>query len=1649
MFTVHMPLPSRGLRGSRALARVAACFLAVLLSVRAAVVINEIHYAPDVKTQHVQFIELYNSGTNSVDLTGWAFTSGVRFAFPTATRIEPGAYLLVAEDPASLQSKYHVTALGPWEGTLSKQADRVVLANGAGEVEDAVDYQLGFPWPTVGDPPGYSIELLNPQLDNNLGGSWRASVTGGAAPQGTVLIASGSEWRYLKGTAEASSPTTAWREPTFNDAAWGVGLAPVGYDSQVTMRTPLSDMPGNFISFFLRRTFVVENPATITALTLEALYDDGFKLWINGSNVLNVALPAGEVPYSDAAQGSARESNAYDTFAIDTPSSLLRKGTNIIAVQVHNILLSGSSDCFFDGRLTAQSGPTGRGPTPGRLNSVYAVMVPPQIRQVEHSPQQPASGVPVQITARVTHPEGVAGVHLLYQVVDPGNYIEITDPAYTTSWTAVPMNDAGTAGDALAGDHIYSATLPKDLQVHRRLVRYRIEAESTAGLSVTVPYADDPEPNFAYYVYNGVPAWTGAVKPGAAGTLGQTVTVPASEMNRLPVFQLIAKKQAVEESTWFSRYGGDAYPWVGTLVYDGHVYDHIHYRARGGVWRYSMCKNMWKFDFNRGHDLQVRDNWGRKYSAKWTKLNLGAAIQQGDYNHRGEQGMFESVGFRLFNLAGVPTCNTTFAQFRVVDAPQEVDSASQYEGDFWGLYLAVEQEDGRFLDEHGLPDANFYKMEGGTGELNNIGPYGPTDKSDLNRFMAGLNGSSTEAWWRTNWHLPNGYSYQAIVQAIHHFDIAAGKNYFYYRDPRTGLWTVHAWDLDLTWAENMYDAGGYGGEVFKSYALAKPALKLEFRNRVREIRDLLFNEDQAWQLIDEYAGRLRGPTNAPSILDADRSQWDYNPKMIDPAYCDNPSSKAGQGRYYRWPNEPTVSKDFNGCVQLMKNYVRFRSTNPAAQGSPLDQLSADTLIPSTPVVQYSGSTNFAVNRLGFRCSAFSGTGGFALLSWRIGEITRPMDPSWTADEPWKYEIESVWESQVTNASQGEVTVPSGVLKVGRTYRARARMTDLTGRTSHWSAPVEFVAGEPDNAQALADFLRLTEIMFQPPGGSDLEYVELHNASTNLALDLTGVTFTDGIHFTFPAGAKLSPGGYALVVRAASTDNFSAFRAYYHLDSSTALYGPYSGALADGGELLVVKTAPGGSEIVSLTYSDGRGWPVAAAGAGHSLVPLDSAMKSQAAGELNYGGNWRSSSFLGGSPGRADPTPAGGMVLNEIMAHTRFTDPAFPGYDSNDWIELFNPTAVPVRLLGWFLSDDPANLKKWALPDLTLPAMGWIVFDETTGFHQPITTGFGINEAGERLYLSFLTGEGQDRVGDAISFKGQPSDRSIGRYPDGGAEGQSLMPTRGSANQAATATAVISELMYHPPDLGTNQVDNVGDEYVELLNLTAGPLDLYTSAGPWRVDGSVEFSFPVGTVLPANGHALVVGFDPANSPTALASFRAHYGITGTNVPIYGPYQGKLPNSSGRVALEKPQAPDNAVDPISWVIVDEVLYADGPPWPVLADGAGRALRRVGWVGSGNEAAHWLAADPDPGSGSGPDESELLFTAASFEPDGVHLEFNRPAGKTVALEYNASLESGSAWLNLTNFPPPMTATRQGVVDSLGPDVGTRFYRLVTPSR
>jgi len=314
-------------------------------------------------------------------------------------------------------------------------------------------------------------------------------------------------------------------------------------------------------------------------------------------------------------------------------------------------------------------------PTPGAANVVMANNAPPQIRKVEHTPEQPGAGVPALVTAKVTDPHGVASVTLEYQVVAPGSYVPAylakstsvllsnpngplaSNPAYTSAanWTSVAMLDDGTGGDVGIGDTVFSVMLPG--QVSRTLVRYRIVVEDDLGESVRVPYADDSGLNFAYFSYDGVPDYVAARR----SVLGVPHTYPAATMNSVPVYHLLtnntdfAQCVAYSSGDQISRNNYDArsaYNWTGTFVYNGKVYDNMGYRLRQRNARYSGSgKRSFKFRFNRGHYIQLHDNEGNAYPEKWRSLSTHK-MRGSRGNHT--WGMEQAANHIMWNLMDVP-----------------------------------------------------------------------------------------------------------------------------------------------------------------------------------------------------------------------------------------------------------------------------------------------------------------------------------------------------------------------------------------------------------------------------------------------------------------------------------------------------------------------------------------------------------------------------------------------------------------------------------------------------------------------------------------------------------------------------------------------------------------------------------------------------------------------------------------------------------------------------------------------------------------------------------------------------------------------------------------------------------------------------------
>jgi len=134
---------------------------------------------------------------------------------------------------------------------------------------------------------------------------------------------------------------------------------------------------------------------------------------------------------------------------------------------------------------------------------------------------------------------------------------------------------------------------------------------------------------------------------------------------------------------------------------------------------------------------------------------------------------------------------------------------------------------------------------------------------------------------------------------------------------------------------------------------------------------------------------------------------------------------------------------------------------------------------------------------------------------------------------------------------------------------------------------------PDAPDQLAG-LRITELMYHDPSGSNFDYIELQNIS-DTAIKLDGLRFLDGILFEFPAG-QLNPDEYVVVV-----GNLTSFRSRYGYSARVA--GEYTGALSGGGEKIVLSLAwPLEAAIMRFEYSDA--WYPSTDGGGQSLTIND-------------------------------------------------------------------------------------------------------------------------------------------------------------------------------------------------------------------------------------------------------------------------------------------------------------------------------------------------------------------------------------------------------------------------------------------------------------
>jgi hypothetical protein len=130
-----------------------------------------------------------------------------------------------------------------------------------------------------------------------------------------------------------------WTLLNFDDSSWLEGNSGIGYgdNDDETIISPT-------IALFMRKTFEIEDLSLVSRAVLDIDYDDGFVAYINGVEVARDLFSGDFTSYSMPSDG-LHEAQLYtgnipERYFFD--KTLLRNGSNVIAIQVHNQALSSS-----------------------------------------------------------------------------------------------------------------------------------------------------------------------------------------------------------------------------------------------------------------------------------------------------------------------------------------------------------------------------------------------------------------------------------------------------------------------------------------------------------------------------------------------------------------------------------------------------------------------------------------------------------------------------------------------------------------------------------------------------------------------------------------------------------------------------------------------------------------------------------------------------------------------------------------------------------------------------------------------------------------------------------------------------------------------------------------------------------------------------------------------------------------------------------------------------------------------------------------------------------------------------------------------------------------------------------------------------------
>ncbi len=392
-----------------------------------------------------EWLELYNRGPASIDLTGWQLGGGITYDFPDATTLASGAYLVIAKNASALSAKHPTaTVIGDYSGRLGNGGDEIILTDALGNPADEVTYFDSRRWHPKADGGGSSLELTDPDSDNSQPQAWAPS---------------------------DESSRSSWNTYTYEAVAVDEGYDVDGYNEFIVALLDAGEVLLDDISLVENGSIEFVSNNDFESDALGGLPADWRVLGNHGSHGRTVVTNDPDSPGNKClhlvATGSTDDKHNKLEITLDNNQTIIPGDTYTVTFRAKflsgNNMLNTRSFFNYIPRTTIIDAPDVWG-TPGAPNTAALANAGPTFDALAHSPVVPNSGQATTVSITAADPDGINDLTLFYSV---------NDGAFQTSTMSA------------AGDGTYTGTIPG--QSASRIVRLYVRARDTSNATTYYP----------------------------------------------------------------------------------------------------------------------------------------------------------------------------------------------------------------------------------------------------------------------------------------------------------------------------------------------------------------------------------------------------------------------------------------------------------------------------------------------------------------------------------------------------------------------------------------------------------------------------------------------------------------------------------------------------------------------------------------------------------------------------------------------------------------------------------------------------------------------------------------------------------------------------------------------------------------------------------------------------------------------------------------------------------------------------------------------------------------------------------------------------------------------------------------------------------